>query len=1312
MKFKNSYILLIAIAIFLLVSIGSVCASEDAADNNSIASADAEVDLADGDILSDATQEKITTNITANSEKEKFSYDEEKNITVTVNDNESHAISNIDKNNLTVVEGSQNINFTYNNSIITILDKLSVGNHSLTINYLGNDNYTSSSTALLLKVSGNYTIETDETVYSDGKNVIIPIKIFDGVDYIPFDAEKLKVNYINETGNLTILSFSPYGNDKIICNIEDIIKSIPSGLTLNYTDAIRSKTVKILLNTTLNATVKKEYSSEENKTIEVKVLDLQGNVLNITKTDLAVLKNGANMNFTYSNSVITLTNIGEGTHNLTVVYKGNKTYALSNNTVVLNVYGKNQINVPAFVVVSDGKTVEIPISIFNGYKNITITKDNLTLNFTYTKEDGNVTTESITNFEFNEEKIIRFETNNLKNASLLIDYISSTGAKTVKINMETHVNLEPEKTKYRPNETNNITVRVEVNNGLLNFTKNDLKVSDNGNEIAFTLVNTTMTVNLNEGVHNLTVTYIGDDTYNSSSKTIELKVYGDLRINPSESIILDENNNASIFVNLNDGTECVEINETKLHIILYYTNGNKTIDAYTLNNQTVTFKVDENFDEAYAEIKYDGVKNTGKTEILVNTTVDASDLEYGESEVKNITIEVKATNGHVINLTDKNIQVLNNGKPHNISVNNSIITIKDALKFGVYNLTIKYLGTDTYLESNKTVTLTVYGINVTSSININSTKEGQVKIDIINGNETVNINKDDINITVSYLDGNKTVTIDVLSYRVEDKTLYFTLKDGNFTKATLNIRYNKTEANVTLNRIYNINVIPINTVADYQGDNFTFMIVDIDDNNAPIANKTLDITAKNSAGTDIVFTTINPGGGYSMGQTLKLTTNASGIAVVENKNFYPGYVFSTISLYPPADTYTFTVKGSGDLKGSNTTKITINKINVTITLEKFEEYYGTTKKVTIVVVNAKNGKALSGVNIVLSISGLTLSNAVQQTNENGTIYLGVETVPTGTYTVGYKTNMSSLNNYTGSGTFTIKQIPVTITAKNVKVYYNTGNTYTVKVTKDGKAVKGMYVYFRLYITSKKYQDFVSQTDNKGKVTFKASLAVGSHKIIVVSGDSRYSSKQITKKITVKKAKGKFTAKKVTAYYKGGKYFNIKLTNAKKKKPIYNAKVNIKVFVSSNRYNNYYSYTGMNGKIKLSLDSLKPGKYKIIVAPGESKNYTAKQITSQIIIKKTPTKLIPKKLTAKKGDKKYFKVTVKNKKTKKVIKGVKVKVKVYTGKKAKSYTVKTNKKGIAKLDTSKLKVGKHKVVVTSANKYCIAKKAKSSIKIKK
>ena len=75
--------------------------------------------------------------------------------------------------------------------------------------------------------------------------------------------------------------------------------------------------------------------------------------------------------------------------------------------------------------------------------------------------------------------------------------------------------------------------------------------------------------------------------------------------------------------------------------------------------------------------------------------------------------------------------------------------------------------------------------------------------------------------------------------------------------------------------------------------------------------------------------------------------------------------------------------------------------------------------------------------------------------------------------------------------------------------------------------------------------------------------------------------------------------------------------------------------------------------------------------------------------------------------------MKNTKTKKVVSsGVKIKIKVYTGKTSKTYTVKTNAKGIAQLNVKSLKVGTHKVVVSSGIAYVTAKSATSSIKITK
>lgn len=76
----------------------------------------------------------------------------------------------------------------------------------------------------------------------------------------------------------------------------------------------------------------------------------------------------------------------------------------------------------------------------------------------------------------------------------------------------------------------------------------------------------------------------------------------------------------------------------------------------------------------------------------------------------------------------------------------------------------------------------------------------------------------------------------------------------------------------------------------------------------------------------------------------------------------------------------------------------------------------------------------------------------------------------------------------------------------------------------------------------------------------------------------------------------------------------------------------------------------------------------------------------------------------------IKLTIKNKATKKLIKKTKFKVKVYTGKKYKTYKIKTNSKGVLKIATSKLKRGKHKIVITySSSKYNINNKIYVKIK---
>ena len=110
---------------------------------------------------------------------------------------------------------------------------------------------------------------------------------------------------------------------------------------------------------------------------------------------------------------------------------------------------------------------------------------------------------------------------------------------------------------------------------------------------------------------------------------------------------------------------------------------------------------------------------------------------------------------------------------------------------------------------------------------------------------------------------------------------------------------------------------------------------------------------------------------------------------------------------------------------------------------------------------------------------------------------------------------------------------------------------------------------------------------------------------------------------------------------------------------------------------------------------------------QSKNpSTSSSGTSKIIKPAVKAPVVKVKFKAKK----FFKITVKN--GNKLVKGLKLKVKVWTGKKVKTYKVTTNKKGVVKLSTKSLKVGTHKVKISSANsKYFIKKSSKIVVKKK-
>lgn len=96
--------------------------------------------------------------------------------------------------------------------------------------------------------------------------------------------------------------------------------------------------------------------------------------------------------------------------------------------------------------------------------------------------------------------------------------------------------------------------------------------------------------------------------------------------------------------------------------------------------------------------------------------------------------------------------------------------------------------------------------------------------------------------------------------------------------------------------------------------------------------------------------------------------------------------------------------------------------------------------------------------------------------------------------------------------------------------------------------------------------------------------------------------------------------------------------------------------------------------------------------------------------KTPTIINAPSVTNQFNTTKYFKITVKNQKTKKAISGLKIKVRMSSQNMSKTVLIKTDSNGIVKINTKQLKIGDYEVLIRPTNnKYLISASSKIIIK---
>ncbi|WP_407377771.1 transglutaminase domain-containing protein [Methanobrevibacter sp.] len=348
--------------------------------------------------------------------------------------------------------------------------------------------------------------------------------------------------------------------------------------------------------------------------------------------------------------------------------------------------------------------------------------------------------------------------------------------------------------------------------------------------------------------------------------------------------------------------------------------------------------------------------------------------------------------------------------------------------------------------------------------------------------------------------------------------------------------------------------------------------------------------------------------------------------------------------------------------------LTAKKVKTTATsLSVVDTHYnkaGTTFKVTL---KDSTGKTLSNQKISLKVNSKTYSGV---TNSKGIAQIKTAALAVGSYTLAL--TYAGSENYSSASLSKKVKVLSSVSGKDVTKYYGSSTYYSATFWKDNDALANTKVTF--YIDGKKY---TYTTNKNGVAQAKVELKPGKH---TVSATNPVSGEKISNKIVVNKDKTSF-AKKSKIYILPYNYYTyiVSLTTAHGA-PVKNAKV-------------YFSYDGRNvtattdknGKARTVIPLLAKGTYEISYKYKGSTGLYSSSSSGSICIKEASNKLVASDLKMDYNSKSAFSVKLTDNNNK-ALSGKTIKF-ILDGK---TYTAKTDSKGIAKLTIGDLKPGTYKI----------------------
>ncbi|WP_458404599.1 Ig-like domain repeat protein [Methanobrevibacter sp.] len=663
------------------------------------------------------------------------------------------------------------VNLTTNTGKITI-PALSEDNYEdIKVTYLGNENYTESSTTVTFNVTAPIKIVIEPTGNSTNITIVIPGNETGGNVTVIIDNNQT-IGPVNVTdGNATV----------------DLGNLTPGehNITVIYVDGNNVTTV---VNQTI--TVPK-WTSEVNATaVNIREGDIEYIKVEITPgaTGLVTIEidgKGYFVNLTDSNKgVIIVSGLSVGNYtNVAVSYVGNDYYKGSSTNVTFKV-------TPAIKIVIDptGNSTNITIVIPGNETggNVTVIVDNNqtigpvnVTNGTATVDLGNLTPgeHNIT--------VIYVDGNGTESR---VNQTITVPKWTSEVNATGHTiregDIEYIDVEITPGATGLVTIEIDGKGYFVNLT------DSNKGKIAIPA--------LKEGDYtNIAVNYIGNEYYEGSSTNVTFKVTAPIKIEIDPT---GNSTNITIVIPGNEtgGNVTVIIDNNQTIGPVNVTDGNATIDLGNLtpgeHNITIIY-----IDGNGTKTEVNQTITVPKWDAKVNAT--AVNIREGDDETITIVVTPNAATGRVL------VDIDGKGYYANLTKGEAKVIVS-GLKKNNYIAYVTYLGDDKYNNATTNVSFTVSeAIKIEINPNGNSTNitivvpgnesAGNVTVivdnqtigtvNVTNGTATVdlgNLTPGEHNITVIYVDGNGTEsvvnqTITVPKWTSEVNATGHTIREGD-----------------------------------------------------------------------------------------------------------------------------------------------------------------------------------------------------------------------------------------------------------------------------------------------------------------------------------------------------------------------------------------------------------------------------------------------------------------------------------------------------------------------------------------------------